>query len=805
MLSCSQVLLPLISIPYVTRVLLPEGIGHVNFIDSLSYYFVTIAEFGIVVYGIREVGRTQHDREKLQRLVSELVVLHCITSTISLLAYSICVYLLWQKIQDLRLIFFSVSFLLANFFACEWYFWGLERFKYITIRSLISRILAVVSIFILVKQPPDYYIYYGIIVITTMINLVSNTVLLFKQLPFTLKKLNLRRHLRYTSITWLISLFYCVIIMLDNVLLGMVSTAAAVGIYAFSIKIVRLSSNLLTDMFLVLYPRTIMLIKEQKTNEVQQMIMKSVQLIILLSVPACLAVFLLSEPLVKIFFGKNFQSVRTNLKILSIFPFARAYGMFLSKQILISYDKEKLYLYSLMTGSLFFVITTLILSSRLHDLGACYAIVLTEILVMVINYYYVKKTVPGLKVFDWRILLQAIGGAIVFIPVIRIISVYVESDLLVLILSAAVCIPVYFLFQIFVCKNRLLVTIKHCMQRSGNHTFFIQEYLHQEVFHGGIGAVDIERILLTLHYTPVFFPFHYDFSVKAKLGRLLFLVKTVMSIPAGSVVVFQFPLHAGMHELLLRLLRWRKSIRLICFILDIDGLKDGNATLLQQEISRLKKYHSFIVHNKSMKNWLDQHVPQNRSSMIEFFDFLTTPSAVTRQWNNTVVFAGNLEKSGFINHLQKWATACAHTTLYLYGPGFTPASPLPGNIIYKGILEPYSLPTVLEGAFGLVWDGESIEGSGGSLGDYMRYISHHKLSLYIVSGLPVITAGWAASAELVHRYRIGFTVNSLLEIESKIAAVSPEEYMQMSNNTRLLAQRITRGQNLMQALNELLQ
>jgi O-antigen/teichoic acid export membrane protein len=458
-LSCSQVLLPLISIPYVSRVLLPEGIGQVNFIDSLSYYFVTIAEFGIVVYGIREVGRTRHDQEKLRKLVSELVVLHCITSAISLLIYGICVYLLWQKIQDIRLVFFSVSFLLANFFACEWYFWGLEKFKYITIRSLISRMLAVVSIFILIKQPPDYYIYYGIIVITTMINLVSNTVVLFKQLPLTLKQLNLLHHIRHTSIIWLISLFYCIQIMLDNVLLGLVSTTAAVGIYAFSMKIVRLSSNVLTDMFLVLYPRTIMLIKEQKKNELQQLILKSVQLIILVSVPACLAVFLLSEPLVKVFFGKNFQSIHTNLKILAIFPFARAYGMFLSKQILISFDKEKLYLYSLITGSLFFVMATLILSSRLHDQGACYAITITEILVMSMNYYHVKRTVPDLKVFDWRTLLQAISGSILLIPVIMIIPVFVTSNILVLILAAAVCIPVYFIFQIFVCKNRLLATL----------------------------------------------------------------------------------------------------------------------------------------------------------------------------------------------------------------------------------------------------------------------------------------------------------------------------------------------------------
>ena len=174
--------MPLISIPYIARILTPEGIGRVSFIDSLSYCFVTIAEFGITVYGIREIAQVKHNKDQLRKVVSELVVLHCITSGITMIFYGITVYILWQKIQDIRLIFFSVSFLLVNAFACEWYFWGLEKFKYITIRSFISRLLGIISLFILVKEPADYYLYYGIITAAAIINQLSNLVNVFKQL-----------------------------------------------------------------------------------------------------------------------------------------------------------------------------------------------------------------------------------------------------------------------------------------------------------------------------------------------------------------------------------------------------------------------------------------------------------------------------------------------------------------------------------------------------------------------------------------------------------------------------------------------
>ena len=149
----------------------------------MTYYFIAVAEFGIVVYGIREVARVKHDRQKLQQLVSELLILHIITSCFSLVLYCIAVAVLWNKVDDIRLVLFSLSFLIVNFFACEWYFWGLERFRYITIRSLITRVLGLISLFILVKKPQDYYIYYAIIVISAIANITWNSVSLFRELP----------------------------------------------------------------------------------------------------------------------------------------------------------------------------------------------------------------------------------------------------------------------------------------------------------------------------------------------------------------------------------------------------------------------------------------------------------------------------------------------------------------------------------------------------------------------------------------------------------------------------------------------
>src|ERR1700730_2297984 len=291
------------------------------------------------------------------------------------------------------------------------------------------------------------------------------------------------------------------------------------------------------------------------------------------------------------------------------------------------------------------------------------------------------------------------------------------------------------------------------------HLYFIREYAEDHFFHGGIGIVDAEKILIREGFKPIRLPFHFSFSLKAKLARLWYCLKTFISIPDNAVVVFLFPLHARLAKWLIEMLSYKKSIRIICFIGDINGLKDGNERLLKKEVKELRRFRFFIVHNDGMFDWLDKMVPNCRTEKIEFFDFLSSPAMRRHKKGNAIAFAGNLAKSKFLAHLQT-----IDLQFSLYGPGISHQILEQTNIDYKGIFDPYVMPEIVEGSFGLVWDGDSVDGMQGSLGDYMQYISHHKLSLYILAGLPVITSCSSGSADLVNKYKIGFCVNSLNEI-----------------------------------------
>jgi O-antigen/teichoic acid export membrane protein len=457
LLSFSQVAFPLLSIPYISRILSPDGIGRVGFIDSLTYYFIVIAEFGIVTYGIREVARKRGDPIGLKKLVSELLSLHLLTSFISIAIYLLLLFVFYRQVDEIRLVYFSLSFLLVNAFYCEWYFWGTEKFKYITIRSLITRLLGLASIFLLVNQTDDYVIYYGIITGTAAINLLWNFFRLSKEVGISFRNLQWRKHLSTVSVTYRISLVYSVVIMLDNVFLQLLSTSIAVAYYMFAAKIVRIASALVTDTLLVMYPRIVTQVFEKKTEAMQATVQQSAQIIVLTTIPMAAGMFLLADKLTLVYFGAAFLPLAVNLKILCLYPFLKAFGLFLNKQLLMPFDKEKLVLRGLTIGMIVFILFTIPLSYFYADKGMSISIMVSELAVVIMNVFYIRESGVKISKVVRSSFLHAVLGTLFFLPVIYLTE-QVSPDLLVQLVAAMVlCILLYFAFLALI-KNTLVIS-----------------------------------------------------------------------------------------------------------------------------------------------------------------------------------------------------------------------------------------------------------------------------------------------------------------------------------------------------------
>ena len=442
-LTVSQILFPVITIPYITRVLDPEGLGRVSFIDAFTYYFVVIAEAGVVTYGIREVARRKDDAVAMKNLVSDLLSLHIRTSLAAIVLYGAFVIFAYQRVNDPRLIWFSLSFLIVNAFSCEWYFWGKERFGYIALRSLIVRLLGLASIFILLQAPEDYFIYYAIIVLSAIATVVWNLIVLRKEVPFGLKGSGWRRHFSATMVMYGISLTYSVMLMLDSVILGFAVSATAVSFYALASRIVRMGTNLITDPLLVFYPNLVSRLSRGEENEFRRVVSISFQWVLLLTIPLAAGVWLLADSFTSLYLGDAFFPVSNCLKILAFYPLIKAIGLFLNKQVLLPFDKERLVLRSLLITVAIFVPLAFTLSYFYSFEGACVAIIIAEAITTALNFYYVQKLGKGINVFDPRTILHAITGTLFFIPLVLTLRTTGLELLPTVLLSAFGCIAIY--------------------------------------------------------------------------------------------------------------------------------------------------------------------------------------------------------------------------------------------------------------------------------------------------------------------------------------------------------------------------
>lgn len=175
-LTISSYIFPLITFPYVTRVLGVNNIGICNFVDSIIQYFICFSMMGVMTVGTREIARTRGDKKLLSKTFSELLTLNLIATVIMILVLFLCVMFLPFFHDYEQMLYVGMAKILASTLLVEWLFKGLEDFKYVTGRTIIIRCLYVISIFILVKDKDDYFLYFTLTSFVVVINAIVNIV-----------------------------------------------------------------------------------------------------------------------------------------------------------------------------------------------------------------------------------------------------------------------------------------------------------------------------------------------------------------------------------------------------------------------------------------------------------------------------------------------------------------------------------------------------------------------------------------------------------------------------------------------------
>ena len=327
------------------------------------------------------------------------------------------------------------------------------------------------------------------------------------------------------------------------------------------------------------------------------------------------------------------------------------------------------------------------------------------------------------------------------------------------------------------------------------HSYYVAEKGFDNIFNAGVVRKHDETIMDLMGSTPLHFSNADNKSAVAGIARFFKLLQFVFIINKKSLVVFHFPLLATIYKWLLRLLKWR-GIYTAAIIIDIDGLRDKDISLLNKEIKLLSHFNCIVSHNAAMKKWLLPYLPGASIYSIELFDYPINGEPPSREYSPTICFAGTIAKATFAYQLKQ--TANLHFNVY--GDGYDAARNTTNGFCYKGVFKPALLPATLEGSFGLVWDGHSTH----TCDEYLQYNNPHKLSLYLAAGLPVIVWEQSAVANLVKEKKIGIAINELSEIEEKIKAISEEEYSLIQQNVLLIGKQIRRGFYLNQVFEKMM-
>ena len=412
--SLMNIIFPIISFPYASRILMPEGIGKVNFANSIIEYFVLLAALGIVPYASREAAKRRDDKHRLNAFSREILTINFFSTVVAYLALFIC-FAFVPKFNEYRLLIIicstKVLFVTAGI---EWLYRAEEEYAYITIRQIIFQVLSLIFLFSFVRTSDDYYVYAGIGVFSNVGSNILNLIYSRKFINFFDKtKLQLKQHIRPILTFFGINCAGKINSALDAVMLGFLIGDVAVGFYSAAIKITRMVIELITSAISSFMPRSSYYLENNNMEEYKAMVGKVCNATFFFAFPAAIGLFFLCQPLILVFSGEQYLPAVPSMKILSISIIGSCANSFLNNLIITPQRKEKFTLVAQITAASCNIIMNTFLITRLEVLGAAIATAIVEFILPLV------VLIPSLKYLKskenfWAILQAFIGSAIMY-------------------------------------------------------------------------------------------------------------------------------------------------------------------------------------------------------------------------------------------------------------------------------------------------------------------------------------------------------------------------------------------------------
>jgi O-antigen/teichoic acid export membrane protein len=436
-----MMVLPLISIPYVSRILGADGIGAYSFTLSLTQYFIIFGTLGTSLYGNRQIAYVRDDADELAKTFSAIFVVRAITTTVALGLYFF-IFNTTDALRTLRLI--QSLHIVSAIFDVTWLFIGLEDFKRIVTRNLVIRILGLSSIFIFVKTPEDVVIY-------TLINVgisLMSAVVMWLYVPKAIKKISIdissiKLHLWPILRLFVPQIASQIYVLLDKTMIGFLSSLTQVGYYTQADRIIKSILELITALGVVMLPRMSHIFSKGDHSAMDEYLNKHMITVAYVSIPIVFGLAAISNEFVPLFFGPNFKPVILIMMMIAPVLLFISLSSVLGVQYLLPSNRINEFTISIVAGALINLVLNFLLIPRLLAIGAVIGTLMAEFTVMSIQLYFLHGKLE-LKIIG-RNYLNFATAALLMFAVVRFAAVVFPVSIYLIFVQVMIGFAVYFI------------------------------------------------------------------------------------------------------------------------------------------------------------------------------------------------------------------------------------------------------------------------------------------------------------------------------------------------------------------------
>jgi O-antigen/teichoic acid export membrane protein len=444
----------LITFPYLARTLGPEHVGVLNFAESIAKYFVMLAALGIPIYVIREIAKVQNELKARTKIFAEIFTINLICTLGLSFLFLAAVFFIPQLNKEKVLFYWTIAYFLFQVFYLEWFFNGMNQFKFIAIRQFVIRFFFIIFVFLLIKSQLDYVNYmrmqFGLSVLIAIINFnnLSKHISLNKE---AFSNLDLRKHIKPLLYIFLTIFSISIYFSLDTILLGFLANNESVGYYSTALKLNKLIIAVFGAVTVAIFPSLINLYHSQQIEKFRELIRQVFFVLVSLSIPAIVIFISCAKEIVHVLFSQNFDRSILPLQITAPLILIVSLSSIFGFQVLSALAKDRQILYSAIIGMSVSIVLSILLVPSLMEVGEAITILVTELSVSVSFIYFTKKffKVGGLT----NMFLKQLVGAIPYIVFVIIFKSIIEDSVIILTSISIISLIWFCIYHLFILKN----------------------------------------------------------------------------------------------------------------------------------------------------------------------------------------------------------------------------------------------------------------------------------------------------------------------------------------------------------------